>query len=748
MRGMRAASNRRESISDPIRQWCRASLQHALDIAARFSSDSMQFDVERMIDLAAFLKLSRERQANISELDSLQAPDNFFLEQLVSTCPLVGNSSAELLSVVHETLVSLRPQANGTKRSRKAAGIHYTPQSVIDYILDYTLEPRLREISPNEIKSLSILDPACGCGNFLAAAFRRILDWGLNWAAKNDVQWKLTSEWAQSIASACLYGVDFDVGAIEVAKRVLWLIYHEYADAETRLEIKGDEWCPNLKHGHALLGSAFKTTDEPSSTQAFNWGTEFPGVAARGGFDVIVGNPPYRRERDFKVEMDEIAATDLGRYRLPRMDLWYYFVHRGVELLRDGGTLSFITNAYWMNGTGAEKLIAAFRDELHLDELFLLGDLPVFEGVTGQHVIFRATNSRLSQPISIKTVRSESNDSLETILNDPSSIRTITRKANDLFQPTHLSVRSLSRSFIERMNSHQRLGELGIVRQGIAENPSTINRRTLERFGEQAEANQWRIGEGVFSLTADEVNGLSLSEYEQQLLRPYHELSDIGRYWVAENASRKLVYSTRQTCPELASFPSLQNHLDRFRPIMEARRETLTGRNCWWHLHWPRDEELWKSNKIVALQMAARPSFVPTFEPTYVSFSANVFVPFKETREDLRYLTAVLNSKVIWAWLSQHAKRRGIGLELNGHVLREIPIPRVDFSDAVSVKAHDEISAFVNRRMQLARTHSANGSLADSSAIADCESALDFLVGQMFGVAGMLDPELDETKWV
>ena len=101
-----------------------------------------------------------------------------------------------------------------------------------------------------------------------------------------------------------------------------------------------------------------------------------------GGFGLILGNPPYRRELSFKRQLDALADTPLGRtYRALRMDLWYYFLHLALErLLGDGGTLSFITNSYWLAGRGAAKLIAQIQEQAHLLEIFDLGGLACFPG--------------------------------------------------------------------------------------------------------------------------------------------------------------------------------------------------------------------------------------------------------------------------------------------------------------------------------------------------------------------------------
>jgi adenine-specific DNA-methyltransferase len=235
---------------------------------------------------------------------------------------------------------------------------------------------------------------------------------------------------------------------------------------------------------------------------------------------------------------------------------------------------------------------------------------------------------------------------------------------------------------------------LGDVRQGIAENPACVSPRVNRRFGDR-----WKPGTGVFVLSDREVQGLGLSATERALLRPYLQLADWGRYRLAARASRWLIYSTAQTCPDIERFPRLEEHLRRFRPIMEARRETRIGRRGWWQLHWPREEAVWLAPKILCRQMAARPGFVPTLGPAYVSFSANVFVPSPGREEHLYYWAALLNSRLLENWFAGRAKRRGVGLEINGHLLRETPLRPVDFADGTDRRRHDRLVELVGRRL-------------------------------------------------
>ena len=164
------------------------------------------------------------------------------------------------------------------------------------------------------------------------------------------------------------------------------------------------------------------------------------------------------------------------------------------------------------------------------------------------------------------------------------------------------------------------------------------------------------MGQGVFALTSEEVGSLSLSFPEKRLLRPYHDLRDLGRYYLAPNPFYTLIYSTKNTCPDISKFPSIRDHLAKFRQIMESRRETIKGANSWWHLHWPRDENVWLAPKVISVQMGRRPAFVCATDPVYVPFSVNVFIPNIGTREHLNYFTGLLNSELMWEWFRHHAK--------------------------------------------------------------------------------------------
>lgn len=623
---------------------------------------------------------------------------------------------------------------------RRALGVFYTPACVVDYIVRNTLDPLLEGKAPSEAASLCVLDPACGAGAFLIGVYRHLLDWHRDWYLAHGPgrhargraarlcrspagAWCLSAAEKKRILTGSVYGVDVDPGAVEASKRALLATMHEGESHEARADPPGQfsrralsELDANVRCGNAIVGPEL-CDDSPlpgldgqrrPRVPAFDWRAEFAHVLAGdgdggGGFDAIVGNPPYRRELGSKGFLDEIAATQFGReHQSPRMDLWYYFLHRGLELLRPGGVLSFIVSAYWSAGAGAEKLIGALRRQAHVEEVFLLGRLKVFPKVSGQHMILRVRKGPSRDPTTVKTVPPEARGTAEALLGVGAAPLCFQKTADQLFAGGRIDLQPPSDELLAKIERWPTLSALGRVRQGIAENPPSINRRTNEAHGKR-----WRVGEGVFALRREELSALRLSGKEARLLRPYHDLCDVGRYLLAPEPSLTLIYSTRETCPDPAGYPTIGGHLGRFRTIMEARRETRSGANRWWHLHWPRDERIWRSPKIVCVQMAARPAFALARQPAYFPFSMNVFVPLDDAPEDLGYLCGLLNSRLLWKWYQHRAKRRGIGLEINGRVLGATPIRRIDFAIRSERACHDRMVRLVERMASLKRESAA-----------------------------------------
>lgn len=648
-----------------------------------------------------------------------------------ATAPIDG--PPEILADVYRRLLGRKLiddgrggfKAAAEPHAAKAGGVFYTPPVVAQYITENALasfyaDPARAGGSPTAPQPLipALLDPACGCGVFLLTAFRSLCSHLNNGADAKP---------SPAAILRCIHGVDVDAQAVLVARRCLWLELMSTertspaVPPDDAMSINADFLAHNVCAADALGDDCFASAD---------------GQTKR--FDVIVGNPPYLRELGAKRLLDRLATTRLGRrWRTPRMDLWFYFVHRGLELLGEGGVLSFIVSGYWTStGAGAAKLLAQLKSETHVEEIFDLDRLDVFPNVSGLHMIIRLLKKPgdLSHFTTIQRIvpfdafaNMEKPPDLAAYFTDESRTVVYEKTHRQLFRKGSIDMQPPDEDFFAIFTACEPLGDLGKVRQGIAENPAWINNRTNEKFG-----NRWRLGEGVFSLSRQEAAALKLSEAEKRLLRPYYCLGDLGRYRIAAPASRLLIYSTAETWPDFAMHPALGAHLQRFRPLMDERRETQQGRRPWWQLHWPREDELWRSPKIICPQMAVRPSTVPAGGDTYVSFSANVFLPSAEVGEHLYYFAALLNSSLLWQWFLRRAKRRGIGLEINCRALAEAPIRRIDFTAPADRARHDRLVALVEKMLE-----ASNGSFPHSSLFvaAEIDGEINAVVDDLYGLS-------------
>ncbi|MEX0728691.1 MAG: N-6 DNA methylase [Planctomycetaceae bacterium] len=560
---------------------------------------------------------------------------------------------------------------------RRTFGVFYTPAHLADLMAELSI-PRC------ERDRVAILDPACGDGALLAAALKN--------------QMGATSESNRlDLIRDRLFGVDVDPLAVAQTRRRLFdSISPRACDAdELRQRLDAQIVC-----GNALTGADFSDAkriaprdDEPSPD--IDWKNAFPQIARRGGFDLVIANPPYRRERNSKPMFDRLAESPLGkRWRTPRMDLWHYFFHRGLDLLQPDGRLCFLVNSYWTKSPGARPLIERMHHETAIEEIVEFDTLPLFEEVGGRHLILQLQKSAAAK----KRCRLTRMKSLDDQLTAQHSTWLA---PSEMFHGGQLILQS--QIPLEHAMS-DRLGERFLVRQGIAENPPTINAKLTREF-----PDLYRIGDGVFVLTADEVASLEMNDDERPLLRPYAQPLELQRYHLPTEPKRFLLYLTPRTAPDLSRFPHIERHLQRFRPLLERRREVQKGSISWWHLHWPREERLFTQPRILHVQMGRRPTFVYAEEPLFVGFSVNI-VAENFTRENdrqlrlpdhgdlpLPVLTAILNSASAADWFAAFAKRRGVNLEISGTVLRRFPLPQCEPEtttrlNELSVRYHAELS--------------------------------------------------------
>lgn len=383
-------------------------LCHGAD--AKYNSGLFDFSADA---LTPQLRIDDEKLSGIlADLYYPQSPYEF----AVLAADTLGNVYEQFLGKVirltpaHQAKIEEKPEV------KKAGGVYYTPTYIVDYIVKQTIGKLIDGKSPDEIAALRILDPACGSGSFLLGAYQLLLDHHLNWyvanrdkkLAQNKIYesatgWRLTTAEKKRILLNNIFGVDIDRQAVEVTKLSLLLKVLEDETQETlgkQLSLFKERALPNLdaniRCGNSLIGTDYfvgqlmPDADELRRVNPFDWAREFPEVMRNGGFDCVIGNPPWGAE--FREDERSYLVNRYPAIPTKTKDSYLYFVVKAIDTLRVAGILGFIIPNTWLLINNAKD----FRRELlswHVHEIIDHGD-GVFKDAVVESATVILTKSR------------------------------------------------------------------------------------------------------------------------------------------------------------------------------------------------------------------------------------------------------------------------------------------------------------------------------------------------------------------
>jgi hypothetical protein len=316
------------------------------------------------------------------------------------------------LTAGHQAKVEEKPEV------RKAGGVYYTPAYIVNYIVLNTIGKQIEGKSPSDLAGgktmppFRVLDMACGSGSFLLGAYQFLLDHCLKWYLANlskkhakavyqnaKGETRLTIAERKRILTTHIYGVDIDRQAVETTKLSLLLKALEGENDTTlsrQMTLFHERALPNLYHnikcGNSLIASDFSMVPEDLvRVHAFDWSAQFPDAMKSGGFDTIIGNPPYIRPHKMESEIKEYFWKTLPTF-VAKSDIYSCFMERAIGLLKIGGHLSFIVPHTW---TSLESFYAIRHKLVSESEILQLVRLPkkVFQDATVETCIFNLRKS-------------------------------------------------------------------------------------------------------------------------------------------------------------------------------------------------------------------------------------------------------------------------------------------------------------------------------------------------------------------
>lgn len=451
--------------------------------------------------------------------------------------------------------------------------------------------------------------------------------------------------------------------------------------------------------------------DLSANDKFFLWHTWFADVFANGGFDIIIGNPPYLKEGRANKAIFE-AVKDSPYYQ-GKMDIWYMFACRGIDMLKPDGSLCFIATNNWVTSSGAKKLRQKINTDAQIIQLCDFKDYMIFKTASIQTMImqFKKNKAAQSYQFDLRNLLGTELEDVVQLLNKEHSPTT------QYLEPTYnrLEMRNKFITFSDsedlfkkiRQRSDAIFLENKEIAQGIVFPQDFLNKK-----GQQILSHH-KVGDGIFGLTNQELSNLNLPENEMVLIKPYYTTEQVKRYFTLTGTNTQWLIYTDSTYKDESSmdgFPVLKAHLDQFRPI-------FTSDNKPYGLHRARDPRFFSGSKIICQRKCAElPIFSYSDGECYLTQTFNII---KTNRVNLRYLTGLLNSKLIAFWLRNRGKMQGLNYQLDKEPLQQIPIavPEIE----VQTRIRQLVDEIIERK-------SANA----NASIQDVENQIDIIVYHLY----------------
>ncbi|ENP7055542.1 Eco57I restriction-modification methylase domain-containing protein [Campylobacter coli] len=413
------------------------------------------------------------------------------------------------------------------------------------------------------------------------------------------------------------------------------------------------------------------------SNHPFEWRFEFPEILDDDGnfkgFDLIIGNPPYIKENDNK---ELFTNTKKLRTYQGKMDIWYHFVGRGFDILKNNGYLAFIATNNWVTNSGAKKLRNIVLEESQILSLVDFSSFMVFDSASIQTMIMQF--QKIKPPKNYEfhfakiTTQTPIYEDVINLLKNEKTQNNEILKIN--LTPKKFIDKTLNftkSDYEELFNKIQKYGKFYLeekeVANGIHPHYDFINNRINSNHN-----FAFKIGQGIFGLSEEEKEKLKLTKLENNLVKPYYDTQNFLKFFFKKNNHQWLIYtnSSFKNPNSMDDYPNLKKHLDKFQNV-------ITSDNKPYGLHRARDEKFFTgSPRIVALRKCVgEPKF------SYVDFDCYVSATFyviKTQRINVKYLTAILNSKLIAFWLKHKGKMQGNNYQIDKEPLLNIPIVTIN----------------------------------------------------------------------
>jgi hypothetical protein len=621
----------------------------------------------------------------------------------------------ELLGSVHERSLEKTLRFSGREvrledepEVRRTHGVFYTPRYVVDELVEHALGPVIDGKSPAQLEGIRILDPACGSGAFLLGAFDHLVrahqrayargggpaDGPSPFTDGSTGARRLTLQEKARILKSCIFGVDLDPRAVAITRMSLCARLLEDEPGLSSRRSLLPALAPNIRCGNAIVdpgvrqGVDERERETIDALRPFAWesdGEGFGPILRSGGFDVVIGNPPYG------AELSPLARRHLARRHplVADFESSQYFIARALELCRPGGSVAFIVPNTLLLNVHARPLRTLLAGQATPYRVADLSAVEVFEGASVRTVIpYLRQGASMGDEGSVELVR--------------------------FTEPSAEGVRRVGTVALRALRADD-----GAWRSFLGAPAATELQRKLKAGSDDLDAIL-EVSQGL--IPYDRYRGQDEATIRDRRWHAEHEKDasyrrelkggDVGRYRVQWNGRRWIRYGPWLAAPRRPAFFTEPRLL--VREITDPRTGLL-------HVAYT-SEELYNN-------------------PAIINCIARDRLACAGARYSLHYVLALANSRLLafHHFASSPKARKGVFPKILVADVRKLPIRRIDFEDLGDVQQHDEL-------VRLAREMTALGKQLQEADDADrvrivaaqraADEEIDRLVYRLYGITG------------
>jgi len=625
---------------------------------------------------------------------------------------------------------------------RKAGGVYYTPKYIVDHIVQNTVGNLLEGMTPEEVERLRILDPACGSGSFLIGAYHSLLEWHMDYYRKHPEanrahpmypemerdpsgREKLSFDRKCRILSNNLYGLDLDPQAVEITMMSLYL-----------KALEGEHWITgsrrgrlpelknNIKCGNSLIEPDIEketrlTEEERERIRPFDWRSRsngFGDIYAEGGFDAVIGNPPWLMA-GYHLNQEMEYLRNHFKSATGKFDMYYVFVERALASLSRDGLLGMIIPNKFFHTEAATELRGLLSDAKVLRQVIDFGDEQIFSDATNYSCIIiagKGTNKNIGYAkAGSGLVKIESFDVKSSSLGR---------------EPWHFEPREVGQIFKKVETAGKQLTEIVL------------------RFGTGVQSGADRI----LTLSAKEAESLRV---ESELLRTLLRGRDVRRYSVSRDPKLLIFpYGIENGEFAILSDKALRRY-KRVNTLLLRNRNLLAKRvwfgktatelsGKWFGMMYLDSMSSFETPHLLTPSLSDRSNFALGTGDLFATGTAGVtsIIPRPTLHEKILYLLGLLNSTLLNFYAIGHSPVFSGGYyKFSAPYLRRLPMRLIKWSNNHDVSRHDRIVELVERMLELnkkkhVRELSELESRRIEGAIAATDAEIDELVYELYGI--------------